>query len=71
LTGRVCLTKIIEEIANLSVLDSIPALGTAGMASLENESLGYRPPDILFKRDPVTGTFTLLLVKNGGGEWTC
>jgi hypothetical protein len=40
------------------------------MASLENESLGYRPSDVLFKRDPVTGTFTLLLAKNGGEEWT-
>ena len=67
--GRICLTKMIEKIAKLSVLNSIPALGTADMASLENESLSYRPLDLLLKRDPVTAPFTLLLAKNGDEEW--
>ena len=68
--GRICLTKIIEEIANLFALNSILIFGTADGVSLENDPLGYRPPDILFKRDPVTTSFTLLLAKNGGEEWT-
>jgi hypothetical protein len=68
--GRICLTKIIEEIANLIALNSILIFSTADGASLENNPLGYRPPDILFKRNPVTAPFTLLLAKNGGDGWT-
>jgi hypothetical protein len=68
--GRICLTKIIKEIANLFALNSILIFGTADGVSLENDPLGYGPLDILFKRNPVTASFTLLLAKNGGEEWT-
>ena len=64
------MTKIAEEITNLFALNSILIFSTADGASLENNRLGYRPPDIVFKRDPVTAPFTFLLTKNGDKEWT-
>jgi epoxyqueuosine reductase QueG len=44
---RIYMTKIIEEIANLFALNSIPVFGINDAASLENEPLGYRPSDML------------------------
>lgn len=39
--------EMIEEIANLFARNNIPVFGINDAASLENESLGYRPSDML------------------------
>jgi hypothetical protein len=57
-------------LTSLFAFISILIFSIADTAFHENEPVGYRPPDILFKRDPVTAPFTLLLAKNGGEEWT-
>jgi epoxyqueuosine reductase len=40
------MTKIIEEIASLFVLNNVPVFGMGDAASLENEPSGYRPSDM-------------------------
>jgi hypothetical protein len=67
--GRICMTKIIEEITNLFAGKGIPVFGMMSASSLENEPLGCRSPDIPFNRDPVIAPYTFLLAKNGGEEW--
>lgn len=57
-------------LTSLFAFISILIFSIADTAFHENEPVGYRPPDILFKRDSVTAPFTLLLAKNGGEEWT-